>query len=221
VTGLLGIGAAGVALLYAAYRRGALTPRAVGLVVATTAVVAAGVLVLRAGDFEQFFRFVGVKQAERSTSADVQTYSQHTLLAYIGYRIWRRHPVAGAGWQASGDYATYSRELPAAHRKFPDVAPLAFPAPGRKYGVQNGYVQLLADLGAIGLLLWLGVFAVAIVLALRANAPPGAVAAYALLTATGIWAAQGLVAGLPLDGLMWLGFGLAATAAANRENPAS
>jgi O-antigen ligase len=221
VTGLIGIGAAGIAILYAAHRRGDLTRGAVVLVVATAGIVAAGVLVLRAGDFEQFFRFLGVKQAERSTSADVQSYSQHTLLAYIGYRIWLRHPIAGAGWQASGEHSTYAPELPAAHRKFPDVAPLAFPAPGHEYGVQNGYVQMLADLGVIGLLLWLGGFAVALVIALRANAPPGAVAAYTLLTAMGIWAAQGLVAGLPLDALTWLGFGFAATAAANRENSPS
>jgi hypothetical protein len=32
----------------------------------------------------------------------------------------------------------------------------------------------------------------------------------------GIWAAQGLGAGLPLDALTWLGLGFAATAAANR-----
>jgi O-antigen ligase len=221
VTGLFGIAAGGIAMLYAAYLRGALTRGAVVLVAATTAIVAAGVLALRAGDFEQFFRFLGVKQEERATRQDVQTYSQHTLLAYIGYRIWLRHPLAGAGWQASGEHATYGPELPAAHRKFPDVAPLAFPAPGREYGVQNGYVQMLADLGVVGLVLWIAGFAVALVLALRANAPPGAVSAYTLLAAMGIWGAQGLVAGLPLDALTWLGLGFAATAAANKKNGAS
>jgi hypothetical protein len=35
----------------------------------------------------------------------------------------------------------------------------------------------------------------------------------------GIWVAQGLVAGIPLDAAMWLGFGLAATAAAQRSSP--
>jgi O-antigen ligase len=173
------------------------------------------VLTLRAGDFEQFLRFLGAKQEERSTRSDVQSYSHHTLLAYIGYRIWLRHPLAGAGWQASGEHPAYAPELPDAHRKFPDVAPLAFPGPGHEYGVQNGYIQVLADLGVVGLVLWLATFAAGLVLALGANAPPGAVAAYGLLTAMGIWAAQGLVAGLPLDALTWLGLGFAATAAAN------
>jgi O-antigen ligase len=215
VAGLGGIALAGVALLYAAHRRGALDARAVLLVGGAVAVTALGILSLRAGDLEQFLRFSGVKQEEKSTTSNVQTYSHHTLLAYIGFRIWLRHPFAGAGWQASGEHATYARELPAAHRKFPDVAPLAFPAPGREYGVQNGYVQVLADLGVVGLLLWLAPFVIGIVLALRANVPPGAVAAFALLTAMGIWAAQGLVAGLPLDAVTWLGLGFAATAAAN------
>jgi hypothetical protein len=216
VAALAGIAAGSVALLYAARGRDALTRRAVVLVMATTGVTAAGVLTLRAGDLEQFLRFVGVKQEERSTRSDVQTYSHHTLLAYIGYRIWLRHPVVGAGWQASGERGAYAPVLPAAHRRFPDVSPIAFPSPAHEYGVQNGYVQVLADLGVVGLVLWLAPFAVALVLALRANAPPGAVAAYGLLTAIGIWAAQGLVAGLPLDALTWLGFGFAATAAANR-----
>lgn len=215
VAGLGGIALAGIALLYASHRRGALDVRAVALVVGAVAVTAIGILSLRAGDLEQFLRFTGVKQEEQSTTSNVQTYSHHTLLAYIGYRIWLRHPVAGAGWQASGEEATFGPVLPAAHRRFPDVAPLAFPAPGREYGIQNGYIQVLADLGVIGLILWLAPFAIALVLALRANAPPGAVAAFALLTAMGIWAAQGLVAGLPLDALTWIAFGFAATAAAN------
>jgi hypothetical protein len=215
VAGLAGIVAAGLALLFAARGRGALDGRAVAIVVAATAVTTAGILTLRSGDLEQFLRFVGAKHKEQSTSSNVQTYAHHTLLAYIGYRIWLRHPAAGAGWQASSEHSTYAPVLPAAHRKFPDVAPISFPAPGREYGVQNGYIQALADLGVIGLLLWLAPFAIALVLALRANAPPGAVAAYGLLTAMGIWAAQGLVAGLPLDALTWLGFGFAATAAAN------
>ncbi len=215
VAGLIGSAVAGVALLYAARGRGSLDRRAVVIVVVSTVVTAAGVLELRGGDLEQFLRFVGVKSEEQSTRSDVQSYSHHTVLAYIGYRIWRRDPIAGAGWQASGEHAAYAPVLPAAHQRFPDVAPLAFPAPGREYGVQNGYVQVLADLGLIGLVLWLAPFAAGLLLALRANAPPGAVAAFALLTAMGVWAAQGLVAGLPLDALTWLGLGFAATAAAN------
>ena len=108
--------------------------------------------------------------------------------------------------------------LPDAHAKFPDVSPLAFPTRAHEWGIQNAYVQSAADLGLIGVVLWLAPFAIALVLALGANAPPGAVAAFAVLAAMGIWLGQGLVAGIPLDALTWLGFGLAATAAAQRSS---
>ena len=64
-------------------------------------------------------------------------------------------------------------------------------------------------------------FALALVLAFRANAPPGAVAAFTILSAMGIWGGQGLVAGIPLDAVTWLGLGLAATAAAQRTSAAA
>jgi hypothetical protein len=212
--GLIGVTAGVVALGYAASMRRTLRPLDVARIGAIVAVIAAGVLALRAGDFDQFLRFLHVKRQEQSTSANVQTYAHHTLLAYVGYRIWRSHPVAGAGWQGSNDPDNVDPVLPAAHRKFPDEPPIAFPTRAHEYGVQSAYVQAAADLGVIGLALWLLPFAVGIVLALRANAPPGALAAFVLLAAMGLWGAQGLVAGVPLDALTWLGLGLAATAAA-------
>jgi len=175
------------------------------------------VLTLRAGDFEHFLRFLHLKGREEQT-ANIQTYSHHTLLAYIGYRIWRDHPVTGAGWQASNEPETVDPQLPAAHREFPEVSPLAFPTREHEWGVQNAYVQSAADLGALGFVLWLLPFALALFLALRANAPPGAVAVFALVSAMGVWGGQGLVAGIPLDAVTWLGFGLAATAAAQRSS---
>jgi hypothetical protein len=217
--GVIGIAAGTVGFVYALSRRRRIAVRDVVLSGAVVAIVAAGVLVLRAGDFENFLRFVHLKGRETQT-ANIQTYSHHTLLAYIGYRIWRDHPLVGAGWQTSTDPAVVDPELPAARRKFPDVAPLAFPTRAHEWGVQNAYVQAAADLGLIGLVLWLAPFALALVLALRANAPPGAVAAFAILSAMGIWGGQGLVAGIPLDATTWLGFGLAATAVARRSQTA-
>ena len=84
-----------------------------------------------------------VKGKEAQTT-NIQTYSHHTLLAYIGYRIWRDHPVVGAGWEASTDPDVVDPQLPAARRKFPDVAPLAFPTRAHEWGVQNAYVQAAA-----------------------------------------------------------------------------
>jgi O-Antigen ligase len=213
--GLIGAAAGAAALLYAASRRHTLRRSALLTAGAVVAVVAGGVLTLRAGDFDQFLRFLHIDRQEHSTTANVQTYAHHTLLAYVGYRIWRGRPVAGVGFQGSSDPAHVDSVLPAAHRKFPDEPAIAFPTRAHEYGVQNGYVQAAADLGAIGLVLWLLPFAAGIVLAVRADAPPGAVAAFALPSAMGLWGAQGLVAGIPLDALTWLGIGLAATAAAH------
>jgi len=218
--GLIGTAAGIAGLLYAIARRRRLELRDFAVTGACLALVAAGVLTLRAGDFEHFLRFLHLKGRETQTS-NIETYSHHTLLAYIGYRIWRDHPVAGAGWQASTEPETVDPELPAAHREFPDVSPLAFPTHKHEWGVQNAYVQSAADLGLIGLVVWLAPFAIALMLALGANAPPGAVATFAILAAMGIWLGQGLVAGIPLDAVTWLGFGLAATAAAQRSSAAA
>ena len=218
--GLIGTAAGVAGLLVVIARRRSLALRDFAITGGCVALVAAGVLTLRAGDFEHFLRFLHLKGRETQTS-NIETYSQHSLLAYIGYRIWRDHPAAGAGWQASNEPATVDPVLPAAHAKFPNLSPLAFPTREHEWGVQNAFVQAAADLGVVGIVLWLAPFAIALVLAVGANAPPGAVAAFSVLAAMGIWLGQGLVAGIPLDALMWLGFGLAATAAAQRTSPGS
>ena len=218
--GLIGLVAASAALLYAISKRRGVVARDFTVTGTVVAIVAVGVLGLRAGDLEHFLRFLHLKGRE-TQSGNIQTYSHHALLAYIGYRIWREHPLAGAGWQASTDPETVDPILPTARKKFPDVSPLAFPTREHEWGVQNAYVQAAADLGLIGLVLWLAPFALAVLLALRANAPPGAVAAFTILAAMGIWGGQGLVAGIPLDAVTWLGLGLAATAAAQRTSAAA
>ena len=218
--GLIGTAAGALGLLVSIARRRRLELRDLTVTGGVVALVAGGVLVLRAGDFEHFLRFLHLK-SKQTQNTNIETYSQHTLLAYIGYRIWRAHPVLGAGWQASTEPATVDPQLPAAHRKFPNVSPLAFPTRKHEWGVQNAYVQAAADLGALGLVLWLLPFVLALVLALRANAPPCGVATFAILAAMGVLVGQGLVAGIPLDAVMWLGFGLAATAAAQRSSVTS
>src|SRR5436190_11113329 len=201
--GLIGIAAGAAALLYAIARRRGIVVRDVAVTGAVVGVVAAGVLVLRAGDFENFLRFLHLKGRETQTS-NIQTYSHHTLLAYIGYRIWRDHPVVGAGWQGSNDPAVVDPQLPAAHREFPDVAPLAFPTREHEWGIQNAYIQAAAELGLIGLALWLAPFLLALLFASRANAPPGAVTVFTTLAALGIRGGQGLGAGNTPEATTWL-----------------
>jgi O-antigen ligase len=210
-----GLAVAALAALFLARRRGLLTKRRAAGVAAVTAIVCLGVLVLRGSDLDQFARFLGIRPPEKSTTTQVQSYSQRTVLIYIGGRIWLDHPLFGAGYQASAkDTKVFEPYLPDAHRKFPTTADEAFPSAAHPWGVQNFYVQALADLGVVGLLLWLAIFVAAGWLALRARASDaGAVALGWLLVAAAVWTARGILAGLPLDALTWLAVGLAVRAA--------
>ena len=209
VAALLGIVAA-AALVVAATRTRVLT------VAAVVAVVAAGVVLVRAGDLDQFARYIGVRPRERTTTEDVQTYAQRSLLAYIGLQIWLDHPVLGRGWQASREHATYAPYLADAHREFPDQPALAFPSRRHPWGVQNAYIQALSDLGAIGLVLLAGVFGAGLWVGVRAawrRSFLGLAGVGIVLVAMGVWTAVGLVAGIPLDAMTWLGLGLSVAAA--------
>lgn len=214
--GIIGLVPATLVAGVVAWRRERLERRTLATVLAATAVASLGVVVLRAGDFDQFFRFLGFSKAP-PTNAHIQTYSQRTLLAYIGYRIWIHHPLVGVGFEGSGDPAAFEPELPAAHARFPHVLPLAFPAPQHPYGVQMLYIQVLADLGVVGGVLLVLLFAAGLWAAGRAalRGPPsralsGTLGLFWLLLVMGLWTAEGLVAGIPLDAVTWLAFGAAA-----------
>jgi O-antigen ligase len=219
--GAIGAIAAAALAALAVRLRSRISLRQVAGMAAVIAAVAGGVVVLRGHDFDQFLRWVGIRPAERTTTRDVQSYAQRTVLLYIGWRIFLDHPVGGVGWQGSSQRSSYGPYLADAHRRFPRTAERAFPGPGREYGVQNGWIQALADLGLIGFVLLAGFFIAGLALAARValRAPPadatGAlVAGLWLVVAAGVWAALGLVAGIPLDALVWLAAGLAVAAAA-------
>ena len=91
----------------------------------------------------------------RPAAVGVETYSQRTVLAYIGLRIFEDNPVLGVGWQRSSRPEVFEPYVDDARARFPDVVDLAFPAEGREWGVQNLYIQMLADAGVIGLALLL------------------------------------------------------------------
>lgn len=181
----------------------------VALALALTGTVAVGVLVLRSGDVADFLSFA--QDDEAAGAPNVETYSQRTLLAYIGWRVFLDHPVAGVGWQGSSEPAAFGPHLDEARARFPDTAPLAFPSSEHRYGVQNAYVQTLADLGLVGALLLAMVFGAGLLLGVRAAIRGSPIALLWLLLALGLWGAQGLVTGIPLAALTWLALGLAAS----------
>jgi O-antigen ligase len=216
VASLLGLLTALAALALVVVARREIVPRRLAAVAAIAGVVAGGVVAIRGNDLGAFARFVDTSGSNRATPTRIQTYAHRTLLAWIGWQIWKDHPLLGVGWEGSAEPANFGPYLPAAHRRFHE-APQAFPsaAPNRRYGVQNAWIEALADLGVAGLALWTAVFATAAWLAGRAAVLLGtAPALYALLAVAVVawlWAGQGFVAGIPLDALTWLALGLTAT----------
>ena len=57
------------------------------------------------------------------------------------------NPILGVGWQRSSRPEVFEPYVDDARERFPDVVDLAFPAEGREWGVQNLYIQMLADAG--------------------------------------------------------------------------
>ena len=216
------IGAAGIWL--AARRRFRPSGRQGLALASVVAAVALGVVMIRSEALEDFLRFVGLHGDEQAQG--VETYSQRTVLAYIGLRIFQDNAVLGVGWQRSSRPEVFEPYVDDARERFPDVVDLAFPAEGREWGVQNLYVQMLADAGIIGLALLLLVGVAGLVLAWRAaaRAPApwaagaGLLAVGALLTLAGEWASLGIVAGIPLQAASCLLLGLAAAGAAAVES---
>jgi O-antigen ligase len=179
-------------------------------IVATVLAVTAGTAAMRASTIERFAEFVGLRQKTADTG--VESYAHRTLLAYIGWKEFLDHPLAGAGWQASSEPWAYGPHLDEAHARFPDEPAEAFPSEEHPWGVQNLYIQTLADLGVVGFALLAALFAVAAAAAVRgARAGPLPALGLAwLLIAAGIWAGLGLVPGIPLAALTWLAIGLVA-----------
>ena len=212
VAAVIGMAAATLAVALVSLRRRELTLRRLLALGAVACLVGLGSLMLRSHDLSQFLKFLGIRKGASPASLAGSSYSQRSVLAYIGIRIFEAHPQLGVGWEASNDDPSYTPYLPAARAKFPDVPAEAFPSPQHRWGIQIGYLQAAADLGVVGGAIFAGLFATAAVVALR-KALRGALAASAALLwtlmAAGVWLGLGLVAGIPLEAFTWLAVGLA------------
>ena len=184
------------------------------------AVIAGGVLIMRGGDVDQFLRFLGIRRESVSAEENVQTYVQRTLLAYIGWRIFLDHPVAGAGWQASvKEEQVYGDYLADAKRGSPTRRRSRSRLPSTRTASRTPTSRRSPTSAWSASRLLLATFAPA------SSSPAGGASRPARLDAAqarrgrvapardGPWTAVGLVAGIPLDALTWLALGLAATAA--------
>jgi O-antigen ligase len=113
----------------------------------------------------------------------------------------------------------YSPFLAAAHRHFPSQSAQSFPSPQNKWGVDNAYIESLAELGLVGTAVFLAFLGISLALGLRGALrapPPAAQLALAgllwLIVTMGIWAGEGFDPGSGYAALPFFGLGLIAAA---------
>jgi len=207
---LIGLLLAAAGLIVAA---GVRDGRRLRVIAAILAVTAAGIVAIRSSAVADGLKFLGAKQGSGGASTQIQSYRQRALLAYIGGREFLGQPVLGVGWQGSSDPYAFEPYLADARRKFTQP-PEAFPSRRNRWGVQNAYVQSLADLGVLGLPAFLAALLVPLARALKAASSDARLAGVALvLVVVGAWNGYGLVAGIPVAALTWLAVGVSVAAA--------
>ena len=208
MTAVLGLWLALAAVLLGARAVGVLRGGRTLALIGVTLLVTVGTATMRADTIERFAEFIGIR--ERVTDTGVESYAHRTLLAYIGGRIWLDRPVTGVGWQASSEEWAYGPFLDDARARFPDEPDQAFPSPEHPWGIQMLYLQVAADLGVAGIALLLGLAAAGVAAAVRGlrSSPVPLVGLGWLCVVVGVWTGIGLIAGLPLEALTWIAFGL-------------
>lgn len=210
-----GMIASAAALIALTRRRGAIRPLrwlAVGMLCLVVAVAA---VTLRGSAIKSFLRFLGIQPATKQDTTQIETYAQRTLLGYIGLEIWLHHPVIGVGWQESAYPQAFRPYLAGAHKRF-KAAPQSFPSEKHHWGVQNGVVQTLADLGIVGGILLAAILVAAfrLLVQVAARGPPellwsALVATGWLIFAFAVFTGSGLLPGITVDAQLWLAIGLA------------
>jgi O-antigen ligase len=208
MTAVVGLWLALAAVLLGARAVGGLGARRALALAGVTLLVTAGTATMRASTIERFAEFIGIR--DRVADTGVESYAHRTLLAYIGGRIWLDRPVTGVGWQASSEEWAYGPFLADARARFPDEPDQAFPSPEHPWGIQMLYLQVAADLGVAGVVLLLGLAAAAVAAGVRGvrSSPAALVGLGWLCVVAGVWTGIGLVAGLPLEALTFIAFGL-------------
>lgn len=213
---VLGALLASVVALVLARRFAGLDVRRAVVVCAMALAVLAGSIFMRSAALGDFARFAGLGQSSNN-NARVESYSHRWVLDYVGLKMFLRGPVLGAGWQAGYDEEAYGPVLADAHRRFPSQPALAFPSPAHPWGIQSAYVEVLAELGIVGGVLFVAWIAAGFWTALRSLRAARAVAWHPFLgvlwlcVVLGVWNGLWFIGGIPFDALIWLAFGFAAT----------
>jgi O-antigen ligase len=218
VAAVAGLAAGALLALVAARTRFAPSGMRLLALAAFLAVLLAGVTAVRTDALERVPETFGASEA----SAREGDGPHRELLAYLGLRTFQDHPILGVGWQRSSDFAVVDEYLEKARERYPDASEEQLPSAERELNVGSLYVQLLADAGAIGLVLLVALGVGGLVLCWRtaayASSPWAAGAGLAMMCAlpalAGEWALVGLLPGIPLQSATGLALGLAAAGAA-------
>ena len=206
----LGVVLAVVAAGLRGRRAGTLTTRRAAALAGIVLVVGGGVFGLRGYDVANFLSF-----PRRQAGHDLEHRGRADRLAANDARLHRTADLGGPS-AARSRLRPVGRPLPAlsrrGKRKFPNQPAQAYPSPTHPWGVQNFWIQLLADVGIVGFILGVATFITGLAVALRAPRSSlftGLVATGWILVAAGTWNAVGIIAGIPLEAVTWLGLGLA------------
>jgi O-antigen ligase len=212
---VLGALLAALVAVVVGHRFAQLSLRRAAVVCVMAVAVLVGSVFMRSAALGDFARFAGLGQSDNG--ARVESYSHRWVLDYVGLKMFLRQPVLGAGWQAGYDEEAYGPVLAAAHRRFPSQPALAFPSPAHPWGIQSAYVEVLAELGIVGGLLFVSWIAAGLWTALRSLRDVRTIAWHPfvglllLCVVLGVWNGLWFIGGIPFDALIWLAFGFAAT----------
>jgi O-antigen ligase len=215
---VIGLGLAALALVLVGHLRDELKMRRLAVVGAILAVTAGGAVAMRGDQLDSVLKLVGI-ETQRTPSDNVESYAHRSVLAWIGWEMFKDHPLTGVGFEASADPERFMNYVPAARQEFPDEPELAFPGPDRRYGVQNLYIQTLADLGIVGFVALAAVLVSAAFIAVKRCTVVTIVGLLWTAVVAGVWAALGIVAGIPLDAVTWIALGLAVVPSLREDSP--
>ncbi|HZP72746.1 MAG TPA: hypothetical protein VFA97_05125 [Gaiellaceae bacterium] len=203
---LLGLYLGALAIAFAIVRRGDLRYRPAAVTLATLAVVTAGTLTLRSGDFGFLQAWFG--KPEQRPGQYAASWSQRLIFTYIDGRVFLGHPLLGTGWYPLLPPHEFARYLPAAKRRFSDQPTRYFPSSAKPLIPQQTFDQVPAELGLVGSVVFLVLLAGVARAAVRAaRGSPLAVAWF--VSILGAIAGEALFGGTPLTAEFWLVIGLA------------
>lgn len=185
--------------------------RALGVTIATVAVVTAGTLFLRAGDLGFLQQWFGKPPSRPGQYA--ASWSQRLIYTYVGGRIFLAKPVLGTGWYGDLPPKEFVAYLPDARRRFTDQPANYFPPPDKPFIPQQTWDQILYELGVVGGLTMVALLATLVRACRRAARRTRDL----LSTLPGVWVAasigalagEGLFGGTPIAATFWLAAGVA------------